>query len=289
MKQQVEGGDAIDVDALPVHPWAARFPMRSDDELQAMAQSIAAHGQRLPIVIGDAVLALGDAPTLCLIDGRNRLAACKLAGVAPVYTMLEGDADAWIADSNLERRDLTKGQKAMLIAVRFPGATNKGGRGHKKTTEETSEVSAKRVSQARAVYHYCPEMVDAVIAGETGLDEAYTQANLRRAMQEVQADRFEVLRQADPDLADLVTEERMKLSEAEAAARDRREREENALRSHAQSMKDIEARFASLGEAALDELARFYKSRPERFHTDDLIGSIDVWVKKALALKERLQ
>ncbi len=43
--------------------------------------------------------------------------------------MLNGeDQDAFIADANLERRDLSKGQKAMLIAEGFP-QERKGGAG----------------------------------------------------------------------------------------------------------------------------------------------------------------
>lgn len=285
MKVQAEEKGGLDIDALPVHPWAARFPMRSEDELKAMAQSIKARGQRLPVVIGEAALTPGGVPTLCLIDGRNRVAACKLAGMVPTYTMLEGDADAWIADANLERRDLSKGQKAMLVAIRFPDGMKRG----EGKDSLPNGVIKQRVSQARLVIKFCAEMVDEVISGQIGLDEAYAQANIRRAAQEVHVDRFATLRQTDPDLAELVTEERMTLSEAEAAVRDRREREENALRSHAQSMKDIDARFSSLGDAALNELAGFYKSKPERFHTTDLGASISMWIKKAQTLKEKLK
>ena len=95
--------------------------------------------------------------------------------------MLNGeDQDAFIADANLERRDLTKGQKAMLLAVRFPDS-NKGGRGKKGNAVESTELSQERISRARVVNRLCPEMVDAVIEGKTGLDEAYAEANRRRA------------------------------------------------------------------------------------------------------------
>jgi hypothetical protein len=101
--------------------------------------------------------------------------------VKPLYVMLNGeDQDAFIADANLERRDLTKGQKAMLLAVRFPDS-NKGGRGKKGNAVESTELSQERISRARVVNRLCPEMVDAVIEGKTGLDEAYAEANRRRA------------------------------------------------------------------------------------------------------------
>ena len=72
---------------LPVHPSADIFPMISDDELQELADDIKANGLIHPVVIKNNVL----------IDGRNRLAACKLAGITDVLTTeLEGDIDSYI-------------------------------------------------------------------------------------------------------------------------------------------------------------------------------------------------
>ncbi|MFX1766168.1 ParB N-terminal domain-containing protein [Paraburkholderia sp. A1RI-2L] len=192
----------VDVFSLPVHPWAAMFPMRGDDDLNAMAESIKANGLRMPVVLG-MLREEGSEPTLCVVDGRNRIAACKLAGVKPHTITLNGeDQDAFIADANLERRDLTKGQKAMLIAMRF-GEERRGGRGKTASTNyaESSQLSVRRVQQARAVRDNCPEMVPQVIEGALGLDEAYTEAQRRRAAQQTNEARFDVLRKSDPDLA----------------------------------------------------------------------------------------
>ncbi|WP_201645224.1 hypothetical protein [Paraburkholderia metrosideri] len=41
-------------------------------------------------------------------------------------------------------------------------------------------ISSARISYARAVNRLCPEMVDAVICGHSGLDEAYREANRLR-------------------------------------------------------------------------------------------------------------
>jgi hypothetical protein len=72
-----------------------------------------------------------------VIDGRNSIAACKRAGIAPHHVMVNGgDQDAFIADANLDRRDLTKGQKAMLVAIRFPEKQP----GKKRTCPETGQV-----------------------------------------------------------------------------------------------------------------------------------------------------
>lgn len=105
----------------PVHPIASLFPMIADDELQALADDIKAHGQREPIVVTYLDEAMFDEPVV--IDGRNRFAACELAGVEPKfrYAMSLDDRDIspqviadWIISNNLHRRHLTTSQKAMV-------------------------------------------------------------------------------------------------------------------------------------------------------------------------------
>jgi hypothetical protein len=96
---------------LVIHPEAARFPMLSDDALASMADDIAANGLRHPVVLDTAGR---------VIDGRNRLAACELAGVEPAFVTEELSDDEAIADYvlsvNVENRSLTNGQKAMYRA-----------------------------------------------------------------------------------------------------------------------------------------------------------------------------
>ena len=69
-----------------------------------------------------------------LIDGRNQRAACKIAGVEPTTRELEGeDPTAFVLSANIHRRHITKGQRAMAVAMIYP-KPEKGGRG-RKTTE----------------------------------------------------------------------------------------------------------------------------------------------------------
>lgn len=89
-----------------IHPVAALFPMLPDDELEELSADIKANGLIHPVVLDDDGY---------LIDGRNRLAACKIAGVAPKFTRLNGhDPVAYILSSNINRRHMTKGQMAMV-------------------------------------------------------------------------------------------------------------------------------------------------------------------------------
>lgn len=90
---------------MKVHPVAQLFPMLSASELNDMAASIRKDGLLNPCV------RQGDV----LIDGRNRVAACKIAGVEPTFREYEGDSPvAFIIGANLARRHLDKGQKIAL-------------------------------------------------------------------------------------------------------------------------------------------------------------------------------
>ena len=107
-----------------------------------------------------------------LIDGRNRLRACEIANVEPTFQQLNGhDADAFIVSANLARRNLTKGQQAMALAMIYQEA-DKRGRGNKGKSAETSDFSQKRLSQARAVLRHSRALAEDVLADRKKLDQA---------------------------------------------------------------------------------------------------------------------
>src|ERR1700751_2486543 len=100
-------------EVLEVHPYAARFPLMNDEELQDLAEDIKANGLKNPLVRDN---------DGTLIDGRNRLAACKIAEVEPSSVELNSGQDpvAFIVSANINRRHLTAGQKAMAKAFAYP-------------------------------------------------------------------------------------------------------------------------------------------------------------------------
>lgn len=148
------------IHGYPVHPVASMFPMSDDETLKALADDIKKNGQMEPIVLGeywddpyevlrshgievedgadiggvdfgDEVNTALTTPHLVLLDGRNRLTACGLAGVEPEFTTgIPGDAMArtsesddwevyvsnWIVSKNLHRRHLSTGQRAAVAA-----------------------------------------------------------------------------------------------------------------------------------------------------------------------------
>jgi hypothetical protein len=102
-------------------------------------------------------------------DGRNRLAACKLAGVKPTFETRPGDPTAFILSQNIKRRHMTAGQRAMATAMLSP-ETAKGGRGLKSSAAEG--FSTSRLSYARTVLRD-QALAERVLAGTLSLDDAY--------------------------------------------------------------------------------------------------------------------
>jgi hypothetical protein len=106
--------------------------MLPDDELSDLAADIRDNGLHEPIW-------LWNEPDVCLwlLDGRNRLAACKLAGIEPATRFYTGaDPIGFVIAENLKRRHLTTGQKAAVAVAAEPlyaaeAAKRTGGRPRK--------------------------------------------------------------------------------------------------------------------------------------------------------------
>ncbi len=98
------------------HPAAKLFPMLPEAELAALAADILKNGQHEPIIITTGNLVL---------DGRNRLEACKRVKVEPEIQLWDREDDeisptAWVISKNLHRRHLTPTQVAVVGADAEP-------------------------------------------------------------------------------------------------------------------------------------------------------------------------
>jgi hypothetical protein len=106
-----------------LHPFAAEFPMMSDEDLRALGKDIKANGLKSPIVFLDP----GSSPDtrMILVDGRNRLEAMQRAGinwldvVAKNHKTIwqEDDAVPYIISANIHRRHLSKQERADIIVA----------------------------------------------------------------------------------------------------------------------------------------------------------------------------
>lgn len=192
----MNASSALNIFEVPVHPLANVFPMLAEDELAELADDIAENGLREPLVLQEI-----DGQVL-LVDGRNRRAACKLLEIVPEITWLNGqDARDYIISTNIMRRHLTAGQRAMAYAMLYPeGKIGRPKNGEKLHTE--CEVSINYLSRARYVLKHT-DLSSKVMAG-LSLNAAYEQAKQRDMDREAWDAALAEIRSLAPDLYEKV-------------------------------------------------------------------------------------
>lgn len=180
----------------PIHPAANLFPMLPASELQALADDIKANGQHEPAVVFDGQV----------IDGRNRIAACALAGVEPrVRTMPScPDPVAYVLSLNLHRRHLDESQRGIVAAKARalfaeqakarqvahlrrgenepdPVSPNLGSREGKAADQAAAMLNVGRgtvEAASKVLKHGVPELVEAVERGQVAVSAAAAVATL---------------------------------------------------------------------------------------------------------------
>ena len=164
-------------DILSPHPYADKFPMLPEGELQELAESIRENGLRHPVVITADGL---------ILDGRNRAAACRLIGITPETVIYEGDDLAeYVIDSNITRRNMSTGARAMATAlVLAADGRRKDGKWiyGELDFEKSQNVSTLRsyLSRAGVILDWVPDVAQEVAGGALNIDYAYEQAVAER-------------------------------------------------------------------------------------------------------------
>ena len=97
---------------LAVHEAAALFPMLDSAELDELAADIGKSGQLEPVVLFDGKI----------LDGRNRVEACRRVKVEPTTRVLESCASptAFVISANRHRRHLSPAQRAGCAVDALP-------------------------------------------------------------------------------------------------------------------------------------------------------------------------
>lgn len=174
------------------HPASELFPLMRAAELAALADDIAAHGLDDPITLLDGAV----------LDGRNRLRACEIAGVEPQFVEWSQNGSTpieWVVSHNLKRRHLTIAQRAAIAFDLLPqleaeakerqrlsqGPGKKGspiaddlsGRSDAKAAEMVG-VGRTAVATAKAVAKRNPAVLDAMRSGDLTVAEARRKVGL---------------------------------------------------------------------------------------------------------------
>jgi ParB-like chromosome segregation protein Spo0J len=162
-----------------IHPAAEIFPPLEGEEFIALVDDIKRHGLREPI--------MRDTHGR-ILDGRNRLRACRAAGVEPQFETWNGEGSPvdYVVSANLRRRHLDQSQRAMVaarLATMPQGARTDlseiSGRLSQAEAASLMKVSPESVGSARKVISAGhPALVEAVARGLVPVSAAAKVANL---------------------------------------------------------------------------------------------------------------
>jgi len=146
------------------HPIADVWPMMDEDKLREMADDIRKNGQLIPVWLYEGKI----------LDGRNRYAACKIAGVEPRTKEYTGDEPtAFAVAMNDRRRHMNKGALAAVAAELEPFFAKDSARRKKETEGRPKKDAEKPVAKLPPV---CPKpKARAEAAKSVGVGERYVQ------------------------------------------------------------------------------------------------------------------
>lgn len=167
---------------MKAHPLAELFPLMEGEAFAEFMADIRTHGLREPIVLLDGEV----------LDGRNRLRACKEAAVEPRFTEYRGDDPAaFVVSLNLKRRHLSESQRA-FVAGKL-ATLPKGANQHAQICAPSQSEAAKMLNVSRGSVQMAkqvqktgaPEVAKAVESGEVSIAAASAIAKTTPAEQAI--------------------------------------------------------------------------------------------------------
>jgi len=178
--------------------------MMGQAELHELAEDIRQRGQLHPVVMHQGQV----------LDGRNRLSACEIAGVEPRFMEWTGTGSPteWVIATNLTRRHLTASQRAVVALDLLPlleqeakerqrrsqGRGKKGAKECATSNGKASEVAARfthsnsrYIETVKSIQAKAPEVIEKVRSGQL------TVPNARRVAELPPSERLKVLQGVD--------------------------------------------------------------------------------------------
>lgn len=165
------------------HPIADIFPMMGESDLRELSADIADNGLRETIWLYEEMV----------LDGRNRLKACQMAGVEPEFRAYrDSEPLAFVLSKNLLRRHLNESQRAMVgskIAKLKHGGDRKSDQAANLPVSQSKAAEAMNVGErsVRDAKHVIdqgvPELIEAVESGDVAVSAAAEVAKLPKSEQ----------------------------------------------------------------------------------------------------------
>jgi ParB-like chromosome segregation protein Spo0J len=212
-------GAAVTAYSGEVHPAAGIFPLMHDADLELLASDIRANGLRQPLVLDT------DGR---LLDGRNRLRACELAGVEPVFATVETDDPlGYVVSLNVLRRNLSPSQRAILAAEAWDMVPDSRQERRAQKLGTLFNANHEYVRKARTLLVRDPDAAAEVKAGNILVGDAYEALRARGLATKKQREEVDTLRTDHADLADAVENGQLTITNARASAADRDRVERN--------------------------------------------------------------
>ncbi len=236
---------------LNSHPYADLFPLLEGEDLERLAEDIREHGLHHPIVRFQGKI----------LDGRNRLRACELAGVEPRFDEFNGTDDealALVVSLNLTRRHLNTTQRAALAAELVPFEEQEAAKRRRTAPSKDKQnfaclgratdvagtrvgVSSETVRQAAKIKDKAPEVFSAMTNGTIrSMPEAILLAKLPEGQRE--------------DVLQLVTEQKIRVNKALLQYRKQTSADAQRIRKNAPTRVEHPAYKLIYGQHVMDSL-----------------------------------
>lgn len=250
------------------HQLAAMFPLLAGNtpEFNALVADIKANGLLEPVVLTDDGLVL---------DGRNRLRACKKAGVEPTFVVYSsGDPWAFVISRNIQRRHLNAGQRAIIVTRAL--LSNDHEPLYRNTdldrTAKLAGVSRPSISQAKKLLeNNNSALIQEVEKGDRSLSSAYdeilAEEKNRQQERDWERNRLDDLKLFHKDLYQEVQSGQTSLKDAAAIAFDRDDKADEKQEREDRAFDRRQRRFAKEMEEKTETPAP--PSLPERI--DELV------------------
>lgn len=187
---------------MEIHEAALIIPEMTEEEFQSLKASIQEYGQRETIKVYQGKI----------LDGRHRARACEELGIEPKFEEINPDSPMqYVLDLNVERRQLTVGQKAMIalgaeavfaeeakaaqrergkltkkdksgkiIEPAPEGAVSRIGRSRDRAAKAMN-IHGDSVQKAKALAKGAPDLAEEVRQGKKDLTPAYREMKIREA------------------------------------------------------------------------------------------------------------